>query len=78
MNPSIMKMFTAMLLVAMCLMANEIGGPMVEARTCETRSHKFKGTCFSDTNCANVCHSEGFPDGKCRGFRRRCFCTRPC
>ncbi|KAJ0866093.1 Defensin SD2 [Helianthus annuus] len=76
---SSMKMFAALLLVVMCVLANEMGGPMVvEARTCESQSHKFKGTCLSDTNCANVCHSERFSGGKCRGFRRRCFCTTHC
>ncbi|XP_073034859.1 defensin Ec-AMP-D1-like [Primulina eburnea] len=54
-------------------------GPMVgEARFCESQSVHFKGPCVSDTNCASVCHTEGFPGGDCRGFRRRCFCTRPC
>ncbi|KAL8241965.1 hypothetical protein R6Q59_012267 [Mikania micrantha] len=76
---SSMKLFAALLLVVMCLLASEMGGPMVvEGRTCESQSHKFKGTCMSDTNCGNVCQSEGFPSGKCRGFRRRCFCTKSC
>jgi len=50
----------------------------VEARTCETSSNLFNGPCLSSSNCANVCHNEGFSDGDCRGFRRRCLCTRPC
>ncbi|KZV14638.1 hypothetical protein F511_42150 [Dorcoceras hygrometricum] len=49
-----------------------------EARICESRSFRFRGPCVRDTNCASVCRSEGFPDGDCRGFRRRCFCRRPC
>ncbi|PWA68887.1 Defensin SD2 [Artemisia annua] len=74
-----MKMFATLLLVVMCLLANEMGGPMVvEGRTCESQSHKFKGTCLSDTNCGNVCSNEGFHGGKCRGLRRRCFCTKHC
>ncbi|XP_076905007.1 defensin SD2 [Bidens hawaiensis] len=74
-----MKLFAALLLVVMVLTANELGAPMmVEARSCESQSHKFKGTCLSGTNCGNVCQSEGFPNGRCRGFRRRCFCTKPC
>ncbi|OIW09581.1 hypothetical protein TanjilG_28180 [Lupinus angustifolius] len=51
---------------------------MVEARTCESQSHRFKGPCLSDTNCGSVCHNEGFTGGNCRGFRRRCFCTKHC
>nr|XP_043608376.1 defensin SD2-like [Erigeron canadensis] len=79
MRPS-MKLLATFLLVVMCLMANGMGGgPMVaEARTCESQSHKFKSACLSDTNCGNVCKSEGFHGGKCRGFRRRCFCTKHC
>ncbi|KAH7653551.1 Scorpion toxin-like protein [Dioscorea alata] len=51
---------------------------VVEGRTCESQSHKFKGTCLRESNCANVCKTEGFHGGKCRGFRRRCFCTKHC
>ncbi|MQL41707.1 hypothetical protein EI012_27775, partial [Escherichia coli] len=61
------------------LMATEIGPTiMAEARNCESQSHRFKGKCLSDTNCASVCKSERFPGGHCRGFRLRCFCTKPC
>ncbi|KAL1326725.1 hypothetical protein HN51_036845 [Arachis hypogaea] len=49
-----------------------------EGRKCDSQSHHFKGKCFSDTNCASVCHGEGFTGGECRGFRQRCFCTRNC
>ncbi|XP_076921261.1 defensin-like protein 1 [Bidens hawaiensis] len=51
---------------------------VVEARTCESQSHKFHGTCVRDNNCALVCKNEGFSGGKCRGFQRRCFCTKTC
>ncbi|MBA0754852.1 hypothetical protein Gogos_021061 [Gossypium gossypioides] len=55
-------------------------GPIsAEAKICETQSGKFKGMCMSSTNCASVCKSEpGFDSGYCRGFRRRCLCTKPC
>ncbi|XP_018811164.1 defensin-like protein 1 isoform X2 [Juglans regia] len=49
-----------------------------EARVCESQSHKFQGTCVRDNNCGLVCKNEGFSGGKCRGFRRRCFCTKIC
>ncbi|XP_041008070.1 defensin-like protein 1 [Juglans microcarpa x Juglans regia] len=49
-----------------------------EARVCESQSHKFQGTCVRDSNCGLVCKNEGFSGGKCRGFRRRCFCTKIC
>ncbi|XP_068640328.1 defensin Ec-AMP-D1-like [Aristolochia californica] len=56
----------------------EMGLRVAEARTCESQSHRFKGTCVAGSNCANVCRTEGFPGGTCRGFRRRCFCVKPC
>ncbi|KMT10452.1 hypothetical protein BVRB_5g115790 [Beta vulgaris subsp. vulgaris] len=73
-----MKSFTAVCLVLLLVLATEVGPRVAEARTCETASHKFKGPCLGDRNCANVCQTEGFPGGDCQGLRRRCFCTRPC
>ncbi|XP_047320360.1 defensin-like protein 1 [Impatiens glandulifera] len=52
--------------------------PFAEARDCRSQSHGFHGVCLSDHNCGQVCHNEGFTGGDCAGFRRRCFCTRPC
>ncbi|XP_014492267.1 defensin-like protein 1 [Vigna radiata var. radiata] len=49
-----------------------------EGRVCESQSHGFKGPCNGDHNCALVCRNEGFSGGNCRGFRRRCFCTKIC
>ncbi|KAF3774337.1 Defensin Ec-AMP-D1 [Nymphaea thermarum] len=49
-----------------------------EARLCSSPSKRFRGLCFSDRNCASVCHTEGFPGGDCQGFRRRCMCQKPC
>ncbi|XP_073147404.1 defensin Ec-AMP-D2-like [Henckelia pumila] len=70
------RLFSTFLLVLMLL------GPaeklVAEARTCESKSHRFKGPCVSKTNCASVCITEGFHGGHCRGFRRRCFCTKHC
>ncbi|KAL8120634.1 defensin-like protein 1 [Apium graveolens] len=71
-----LRLFTTLFMVVMLLVAGGIGA--AEGRTCESQSHKFKGTCVSESNCANVCKNEGFPGGDCRGFRRRCFCTRHC
>ncbi|KAK4371813.1 hypothetical protein RND71_007197 [Anisodus tanguticus] len=52
-------------------------GP-AEARSCESASQTFKGLCVRNSNCASICNTEGFPDGHCKGLRRRCFCTRHC
>ncbi|XP_020080866.1 defensin-like protein 1 [Ananas comosus] len=49
-----------------------------EARLCESQSHRFKGTCLNDDNCAVVCQHEGFSGGRCRGFWRKCYCTKQC
>ncbi|KAI4343514.1 hypothetical protein L6164_010854 [Bauhinia variegata] len=49
-----------------------------EGRMCQSQSHMFKGPCVHDHNCALVCRNEAFSGGRCRGFRRRCFCTRLC
>ncbi|KAM7463338.1 hypothetical protein LguiA_031459 [Lonicera macranthoides] len=74
-----MRLLSTICLVLMLLMATGMGPTMVaEGRTCESQSQKFKGSCVSRTNCANVCKTEGFPGGHCRGFRRRCFCTKHC
>ncbi|KAK9048043.1 hypothetical protein SSX86_032993 [Deinandra increscens subsp. villosa] len=51
---------------------------VVEARTCESQSHGFKGRCVSHNNCGLVCRNEGFTGGTCRGARGRCFCTKNC
>ncbi|MQM04275.1 hypothetical protein Taro_037062 [Colocasia esculenta] len=75
------RAFPAVLLLVLLLVATgEMTGTskVAEARTCESQSHKFKGTCLSETNCANVCKTEGFHGGDCRGLRRRCFCTKTC
>ncbi|XBJ21700.1 hypothetical protein VPH35_000207 [Triticum aestivum] len=71
----------AVLLLLLLLVATEMGTTKVaEARTCLSQSHKFKGTCLSDSNCAGVCRTENFPDGECNSHRleRKCFCKRTC
>ncbi|CAO2826724.1 unnamed protein product [Amaranthus hypochondriacus] len=73
-----MRPFSFFFLMLIIVLASEIGPKVGEARTCETASHAFKGACLSDRNCASVCKTEGFPDGDCKGLRRRCLCTRPC
>ncbi|GAB4858635.1 hypothetical protein Ancab_010108, partial [Ancistrocladus abbreviatus] len=73
-----LRLISAALLLVLLVTATGLGPQAAEARTCESQSHNFKGLCLSDSNCANVCQTEGFPSGHCRGFRHRCFCTRPC
>ncbi|XP_010270777.1 PREDICTED: defensin-like protein [Nelumbo nucifera] len=73
-----MRLFSSLVLVLLLVTATEMGPKVAEARTCESQSHRFKGACLSDTNCASVCQTEGFPAGDCKGARRRCFCVKPC
>ncbi|CAN4114018.1 unnamed protein product [Withania somnifera] len=75
MRPSMCLLATVFLLL-MVLFATEI--EPAEARTCESASQRFKGPCVRNSNCASICTTEGFPDGKCKGLRRRCFCIRNC
>ncbi|KAJ8574219.1 hypothetical protein K7X08_026024 [Anisodus acutangulus] len=67
-----MRFFATVLLLLMVVFAT------AEARSCESASQRFKGLCVRNSNCASICNTEGFPDGHCKGFRRRCFCTRHC
>ncbi|KAJ7954441.1 Defensin-like protein [Quillaja saponaria] len=74
-----MNLMSAIFVVVLLLLATDMGPTMVtEARVCESQSHRFKGPCVRRSNCANVCQTEGFPGGHCRGFRRRCFCVKKC
>ncbi|PRQ41334.1 putative defensin, plant [Rosa chinensis] len=75
-----MRMFSTFFVAILLLVATGMGpnAMVTEARTCETLSHKFKGTCLRESNCASVCQTEGFSGGDCRGLRRRCFCTKHC
>ncbi|XP_020263841.1 defensin D2-like [Asparagus officinalis] len=70
-----MKVSLTLLLLVSLLFA---AASNVEGRMCETPSTQFNGLCVSDGNCANVCKGEGFPDGDCKGIRRRCMCRMPC
>uniref|UniRef100_A0A2N9EPF5 Knottins-like domain-containing protein n=1 Tax=Fagus sylvatica TaxID=28930 RepID=A0A2N9EPF5_FAGSY len=73
-----MRVFSSVLVLLLLLVATEMGPMVAEARTCESQSHRFQGTCVRKSNCAAVCQTEGFHGGHCRGFRRRCFCTKHC
>ncbi|KAK9935662.1 hypothetical protein M0R45_022752 [Rubus argutus] len=74
------RMFSTLFVAVLLLLATGMGpnAMVAEARTCETLSHKFKGTCLRESNCGSVCQTEGFTGGNCRGLRRRCFCTKHC
>ncbi|KNA06414.1 hypothetical protein SOVF_181290 [Spinacia oleracea] len=72
------RVFSVVLLMLVLVLSTEIGTKVAEARICESASYRFKGICVSRSNCANVCKNEGFPGGRCRGFRRRCLCYKHC
>ncbi|CAN6972128.1 unnamed protein product [Brassica rapa subsp. trilocularis] len=73
-----MPLISVVLFMFMIFIASGAGPVTVKARTCESKSHKFRGLSVSTHNCANVCHTEGFSGSRCRGFRRRCFCIKHC
>ncbi|XP_049348635.1 defensin J1-2-like [Solanum verrucosum] len=51
---------------------------IVEAKTCESQSRRFKGLCFNTWKCRFVCSTERFSSGHCNGLRHRCICTKQC
>ncbi|KAL7600254.1 defensin-like protein 1 [Lactuca sativa] len=52
--------------------------PGAEARVCQSLSHMYHGSCLRHHNCSVICRNEGFSGGRCKGVRRRCFCTKLC
>ena len=75
------RIAASVLVFLVLLVATDMGTTKVaEARHCLSQSHKFKGTCFSSNNCANVCRTENFPGGECKshGVERKCFCKKVC
>ncbi|ESQ31537.1 hypothetical protein EUTSA_v10005235mg [Eutrema salsugineum] len=70
------KTFAAIFLFLVLFSSQKIIG--IEGRMCQSKSHHFKHMCWSDHNCAIICRNEGFSGGRCRGFHRRCYCTRLC
>ncbi|RCV10227.1 hypothetical protein SETIT_2G095500v2 [Setaria italica] len=74
------KFFALLVVIVLLLGSNEMQGPVrvAVARQCQSQSHRYKGPCVHDTNCASVCQTEGFTRGKCVGFRGRCFCLKAC
>ncbi|XP_050206644.1 defensin-like protein 1 [Mercurialis annua] len=71
------RFFGVLLLLLILFTSQEVMVP-AEARVCESPSHYFKGPCARDHNCAMVCRNEAFSGGRCKGFRRRCLCTKLC
>ncbi|KQJ81750.1 defensin Ec-AMP-D1 [Brachypodium distachyon] len=76
MDPS-RKFFPAVFVLLLLVVATEVA-PTEAKRECEAASVRFKGLCMVQTNCANVCLTEGFTGGRCSSFVRKCMCTKPC
>ncbi|AEC08607.1 putative defensin-like protein 9 [Arabidopsis thaliana] len=50
-----------------------------QPQLCETKSLNYRGLCLKWRSCKRVCISEGFPDGRCKGFfNNKCVCRKPC
>nr|AKE49474.1 plant defensin 1.2-like protein PDF1.2-2 [Dimocarpus longan] len=72
-------LFSTVVVFVLVLLAPEMGVQtqmVAHARICESPSAKFKGICFSKSNCANICQTEGFVSGNCRVFK--CICSKDC
>ncbi|XP_020269415.1 defensin-like protein 21 [Asparagus officinalis] len=65
-------------ILLIALVPDQMRVPHAEAKVCEAPSAGFKGLCTSDTNCAQICITEGWTGGHCEGLRRRCMCQKPC
>ncbi|CAN8285325.1 unnamed protein product [Cochlearia groenlandica] len=66
-------------LILLVLLFSTSGMEMVQGQQmCKTKSLNYRGYCFRWRTCKHVCISEGFPEGKCEGFIRQCFCRKPC
>nr|KJB11911.1 hypothetical protein B456_002G029500 [Gossypium raimondii] len=73
------RSISAVVLLMLVLLATEMGPVTADGdKICESRSNAFKGLCLRDNNCDIVCKTEGFPNGGCKGFIRKCVCTKPC
>ncbi|WMV06617.1 hypothetical protein MTR67_000002 [Solanum verrucosum] len=69
------KVVATILLMLMLVFST---GMIVEAKTCESQSRRFKGLCFNTWKCRFVCSTERFSSGHCNGLRHRCICTKQC
>ncbi|CAL5078529.1 unnamed protein product [Urochloa decumbens] len=76
------KLSVVILFLLVLLGSTEMQGTVVHvalARECKSQSHKFKGRCMYDENCKSVCETEGFSNGRCKGFwNSRCVCFKDC
>lgn len=43
---------------------------------CKVPSGSFQGVCIKSHNCAVMCKAEGFADGSCSTFKRKCICQK--
>ncbi|TYH86292.1 hypothetical protein ES332_D01G032100v1 [Gossypium tomentosum] len=73
------RSISAVVLLMLVLLETEMGPVAADGdKICESPSNAFKGLCLRDDNCDIVCKTEGFPNGDCKGFLRKCVCTKPC
>ncbi|KAM6567466.1 hypothetical protein CsatA_026594 [Cannabis sativa] len=73
-----MRSLSTLFVLLLLLLSTEMGPRVAEGKTCEAPSRSFTGPCVMTRFCYNVCQTEGFSSGRCRGIRRRCFCTKDC
>ncbi|CAJ1937683.1 unnamed protein product [Sphenostylis stenocarpa] len=73
-----MKRNTGILLLFLLVLAADVAVKRAEANICWSKSRTYTSPCYSDEICANYCKADGFDGGDCGGFRRICFCSKPC
>ncbi|KMZ65148.1 Defensin J1-2 [Zostera marina] len=76
-----LQVFSAIIFtILFMIVISEMNVKVAEATICESHSATFRGRCWGATNnCDNVCKSEGFESGFCKGtIRTHCVCRKEC
>ncbi|KAL6641392.1 hypothetical protein ACP70R_019573 [Stipagrostis hirtigluma subsp. patula] len=78
MEPSQKRLYAAVILLLVFVMAAEMG--QVQARECTIKSKTFKGLCLFSDDCAEIWRQEdsSYPGGRCSDLNFTCLCITPC
>ncbi|KAL5707879.1 hypothetical protein ACHQM5_018732 [Ranunculus cassubicifolius] len=70
-----MKISLGCVLLVLLLIFSHETMEMVDAKKiCEVKSLSFKGICLSNRKCNSACIMLGHDSGRCKGWRRHCYC----
>nr|XP_009779973.1 PREDICTED: defensin-like protein [Nicotiana sylvestris] len=73
-----MRLFATVLLLAMLVLATEMGPITIAEASCPSHNYRFKGRCWSDKDCESICEKDGLSGGHCGARGRLCACIRRC